>query len=329
MSNDPILKSHWERYKAHVSLDLVTAQKLIAPYSTEAITELQWLSEGCANTNYKITFDNQKSVVLRIYTREKSALAREAALHRLLKGTIPVPQVLYTHQDEHLFEYPYAIMEWMDGQLMRNILLSKDNVAIQECAFDAGRYLNRLRQITFTEGGFFQEQLNIRPFSTEEMYQPFALGLLKEKNVQASLGASLHKSVTTWFQNHCSDLPLEHEANLTHGDFDPANMLVTQMNGQWKITAILDWEFAFAGSFFLDAGQFLRYAHKLPSCYRDGFVSGMQSEGYRLPKHWELQAKLMDLLCLLQLLHYNPLESRPNLNRDVVALIEHTVSSNK
>jgi hypothetical protein len=98
MSNDPILKSHWERYKAHVSLDLVTAQKLIAPYSTEAITELQWLSEGCANTNYKITFDNQKSVVLRIYTREKSALARETALHRLLKGTIPLPQFLYTHR---------------------------------------------------------------------------------------------------------------------------------------------------------------------------------------------------------------------------------------
>ncbi len=34
---------------------------------------------------------------------------------------------------------------------------------------------------------------------------------------------------------------------------------------------------------------------------------------------------LMDMLCLLQLLQYNPLESRPNLNRDVVGLIEHTV----
>lgn len=56
MNNTPILKSHWERYKAHVSLDVATAQQLIAPYSTETISDIQWLSEGCANTNYKITF---------------------------------------------------------------------------------------------------------------------------------------------------------------------------------------------------------------------------------------------------------------------------------
>ena len=328
MSNAPILKSHWERYKAHVSLDLATTQQLIAPYSTEVISDLQWLSEGCANTNYKITFaDKQPPVVLRIYTREKSALTREIALHRLLEGKVPVPKPLYVNNDCHLLAYPYAIMEWMSGQLMREVILSKDNTAIKACAFEAGRYLNHLRQMTFMQGGFFQEQLKIRPFSAEERYQPFAFGLLEEKNVQASLGMSLHKSVATWIQNHCAYLPNEHEANLTHGDFDPANMLVKQIDGQWKTTAILDWEFAFAGSFLLDAGQFLRYAHKLPPCYEDGFVNGIQSEGFLLSKNWKLQAKLMDMLCLLQLLHYNPLESRPNLNRDVVALIEYTVSA--
>ena len=75
--NDPILKSHWERFKAHVVLDLPTVKKLIAPYTSASIETIQWLSEGCANTNYKIIFTNQQPpVVLRIYTREKSALGQ-------------------------------------------------------------------------------------------------------------------------------------------------------------------------------------------------------------------------------------------------------------
>lgn len=36
---------------------------------------------------------------------------------------------------------------------------------------------------------------------------------------------------------------------------------------------------------------------------------------------------MMDMLCLLQLLLYNSLASRANLNRNVVALIEHTIAA--
>lgn len=29
--NDPILKTHWERFKAHIDLDVTTATKLLSP----------------------------------------------------------------------------------------------------------------------------------------------------------------------------------------------------------------------------------------------------------------------------------------------------------
>ena len=326
--NDPILKSHWERFKAHVVLDLPTVKKLIAPYTSASIETIQWLSEGCANTNYKISFTNQQPpVVLRIYTREQSALKREVALHSLLKDKVPVPAPLYKDDSCNIFEHPYTIMQWMDGFLMRDVILSGDKAAIYDCAFEAGRYLNQLRQDTFTEGGFFQEQLKIRPFDHSETYQPFVLGLLKDDVVQESLGDHLLQAVSTWVNHHLTYFPTEHNANLTHGDFDPANMLVKQNNGHWKITAILDWEFAFSGTYFLDMGMYLRYAHKLPSDYEQGFIAGIESNGFKLPSNWKLQAKLMDLLCLLHLLHYNPIESRPNLNHDVVALITHTIKT--
>ena len=72
-------------------------------------------------------------------------------------------------------------------------------------------------------------------------------------------------------------------------------------------------------------GTFLRYAHKLPICYEQGFIEGIEADGFKVASTWQIQTKLMDLLCLLQLLHDNPIKSRPNLNRDVVALIEHAM----
>jgi hypothetical protein len=74
----------------------------------------------------------------------------------------------------------------------------------------------------------------------------------------------------------------------------------------------------------MDMGLMLRYAHKLPKVYEDSFLRGIKDSGDDLPQTWKETAKLMDLLCLLQLLYYNPFSERPLMNRDVVRLIENT-----
>ena len=329
MMKDAIFKSHWERAQSHVVLDVDTAQRLLSPYSREPITNIQLLSDGCANTNYKISFQSDivAPVVLRLYAREKSALMREITLYRMLAEKLPVPKPLYEDTSCTVFKHPYAIVTWIEGTLMRNVILSGDEKAIHDCAFEAGLYLNHLRQMTFKQSGFFQDDLTITPFHESEKYQPFILTLLQNAIVKESLGDSLHHPVLAWIEQHLNLFPDERNANLVHGDFDPANILVKQINGQWKITAILDWEFAFAGSYGFDMGTFLRYAHKLPACYEQGFIDGVEADGFKLSLNWKTQVKLMDLLFLLQLLHDNPIKSRPKLNHDVLALITHTIKT--
>jgi hypothetical protein len=43
----PILKSHGERFKAHIDLDVATATQLLAPYTSDLIDKIVLLSEGC------------------------------------------------------------------------------------------------------------------------------------------------------------------------------------------------------------------------------------------------------------------------------------------
>lgn len=325
--DEPILKLHWERFKAHIDLDDKTIEKLLSPYCTDPIKNFLLLSEGCANTNYKITFQNDRApIVIRIYMREKSALKREVAIHRLVENTIPVPEHYYFDDSCQWYPYAYSVIEWIDGNLMREVVLSKNEQAISEVVFEAGQYIDALRKIEFDKGGFFDEKLSVIPFTQEEKYLPYVLNLLKDNIVENSLGHSLLDSVQELVEKNAYLLPELDDANLTHSDYDPANIMVKQINGRWKIAAILDWEFAYSGTYLMDIGLMLRYSHQLPHYYEKKFIEGIQSNGYQLPSNWKKQAKLMDLLCLLQLAHYNPYSERPNLNRDVISLIKNTVN---
>lgn len=326
--HEPILKLHWERLTTHVDIDNEIAKKLLLLFTQDAIAEVRLLSEGCANTNYKVSFlTSRPPVMLRIYVRERSALEREIALHNLVLGTVPVPRFLFSDERCAIFPHPYAIIEWIDGILMRELILRGNEQAIAECAFEAGLYLSKLRAIRFAKGGFFQDKLKVRPFTPDERYEPFVRSMLEDKAVKTSLGAKLHQAAQQFFADNLDLIPQEDNANLTHGDYDPANMLVKEVNGHWHIAAILDWEFSFAGTYLLDIGLMLRYSHKLPNCYEKNFILGIESTGEALPSSWKKKAKLMDLMCLLQLAHYNPPNQRPNLNRDVVALIKNTLEN--
>jgi aminoglycoside phosphotransferase (APT) family kinase protein len=323
---EPILKSHWERFKAHFDLSLSTATMLLEPYTTDQIDEIKILSEGCANSNFKITFKNHKQpIVLRIYMREARALSVEIYIHTLVKDTIPLPKILYSNTQCQLIPYSYALMEWVDGELMRNVLLTGDENAISECAYEAGKYLSQLSKIVLPHSGFFDAHLNVRPFSPEEEYQKFIVTILNNDSVKSDLGNDLVRQIHELASTHGSLLSNDNTANLTHADYDPANILVKKIHGSWKISAILDWEFAFSGTYLLDMGIMLRYSHKLPACYEKQFIAGLTTSGIALHATWKQQCKLMDMLCLLQLIHYNPRATRPNLNKDVKSLIQYTL----
>lgn len=325
--NESILKSHWERLNTHIELDLESAQKILSPYTHDKIQSLTLLSDGCANTNYKITFQNEHAVVIRIYTRAQSALMLETGIHKLVHTVLPVADYLYTDDTCTNYPHPYAIIKWVNGILMRDLIFQRDEDAIQSAARDAGQHLGILRAMKLPLGGFFQENMQIRPFAPEEEYETYIMHLLQDKTVADSLGKNLRHDLAQIVSECCHLIPQINDANLTHGDYDPANILVHEMNGSWKVAAILDWEFALSATYLLDIGTMLRYSHKLPACFEASFIHGIEDIGPPLPADWKKQAKLMDILCLLQLLHNNPAAERPYLNRDVTRLITHTAQT--
>lgn len=102
------------------------------------------------------------------------------------------------------------------------------------------------------------------------------------------------------------------ENHLVHADYDPANILVQHIQGEWKISAILDWEFAFSGSTLCDVANMLRYAHHMPTEFEEAFIQGLQNGGVQLAENWRITMCLLNLLALLDCLTRSPTDNRPN-----------------
>lgn len=209
---------------------------------------------------------------------------------------------------------------------MRDIILNGNQADIASCAFAAGELCNKLQKIKLPYPGFFKIDSSIKPFLKDEEFHNFTFQMLGNDLVAATLGKKLCQQVLKWVQQHQDCLASLDHPNLTHADLDPANILVKEVNDTYQITALLDWEFCFSGSYLMDVGHFLRYSHKLPSIYKNNFIKGLCSDGSKLPADWELKSKALDLLCLLNLLYLNPKAKRPKLNKDVLGLINHTVN---
>ncbi len=322
-----LLKQDWERFAHPIAVDKVMATALLAPFINDPIQTMTLLSQGCVNSNYKLTFDSNRSpLVLRLYAKNPDALATEVALQKHLITALPIAKILYADSSCQLTPYPYALMEWVEGELMRNVILSQNETAIAECAYAAGKLLNQLQQIPFKARGFFNPDLTIEPFNNDTDFLNFTNKCLHDDLIIKELGLALVTQIKQYITTHQSLLNDIEGAHLTHADFDPTNILVKRVDGQYEIAALLDWEFALADSYFLDMGIFLRYRHRLPACYTNAFIQGLQSEGLVLPKSWETLSNLMDILCMLSMLYDNRTIDRPLMKQDVTSLLLHLVT---
>lgn len=107
--------------------------------------------------------------------------------------------------------------------------------------------------------------------------------------------------------------------SLVHNDFNPKNLLVTRINDDWRVVAVLDWELAFSGSPLVDVGNMLRFTSEYPPAYVDGFTEGFRGAGGLLPPGWRHISAALDLFALADILTDPPQGALLERARSVLA----------
>ncbi len=320
-------EQQWERRTPTVALDLDAVSRMIAPvFAPRDAVSAQLLSGGLANTNYKVRIAGMReSFVLRLYTRDPHACRTEVDLYALVQDHVPMPAIYYADVEGELMGTPYTLRAWVEGTPLAELLSTGGKQELEGAGYYAGRVLAAIGRYTFPEAGFFGPDLNIAeplllgPASFLAMLDDWLFHSLAGQRLGDEPTARLWRFV----QTHAPLLAgTQGVSALVHGDYKASNLLVRKQSDVWEVAAVLDWEFAFAGTPLFDLAILLRH-ERADSPLTQAVARGYADAGGTLPTDWWRIARLLDMLNLVQFLTL-PGE-RANLTRSVTALITATM----
>lgn len=224
------------------------------------VASLTPLDGGWSGETFLADTGGERSVV-RIYARPShrgpAAHEVDAALLRLVRGLLPVPEVLEVRRADESAGLPaLLITSFLPGSRADLLLPGLDDDARATLGRRLGGLLADLGGMPMLGAGpFVDGNLTLGSFSPEAdglpelveaaepalgWWSPEELAGLRDVAVDAQ---ALLDTVT----RRC----------LVHSDFNPKNLLVEP--GTLEITGLLDWEFAHAGHPFTDLGNLLRF----------------------------------------------------------------------
>ncbi|MGO8951161.1 MAG: phosphotransferase family protein [Ktedonobacterales bacterium] len=324
------MQEGWGRRFELLTLDIDTLSALLEPVAAgHPIISAEAQGGGLVNTNYKVTLSGwNDTVVVRLYTRDPSACRLERDIYQLAHASIPMPEVLYADPAGERCGRPYMVTRWVPGIKLDRLIAAGDTATIGGSATTVGETLAALGTYTFLRPGFFGPGLCLRePLgTTRESVLSFVATSLFDREAGQRLGNDLTRRVWKLLTEHAALLDeADGPATLVHGDYKAQNLLVRQNpDGSWGTAAVLDWEFAIAGSSLFDLSILLRYADTLPVAFEQGVIAGFRGAGGSLPPEWKRLIKLLDLLNLCEFL-CSP-DPRSAMISDVTALVRATIN---
>ncbi len=320
-------RSRWCGADAHAGIDLAALTRMIRPaLPARRVTAAAVVSGGLANENLRLRLDGPPDAVrLRLFRRDAAQAAKEAALHRCLAGSVPLPRLLHLGADNPLTGEPYAVLDWVDGERLERVASRLSLETAAQLGREVGRVLAAIHAVTFSVAGFLDARLQVAaPLPTGGL-AGYLRSCLAEGVGRQRLGPDLADAALALAARAGERLDDWPDACLVHGDFGGSNILVCGLPERPAVAAVLDWEFALSGPPALDFGNLLRPPlGDLPG-FEDGVAAGYRGAGGWLPPDWRDLGRLADLTAWAEFM------TRPAANgalvADARAMVSRTIAA--
>lgn len=282
-------------------------ERILAPaLPGRRVLEVQPLTDGLRNANFKLRLNSTPEwIVLRIYEQDASLCQKEIDLVRLVSGSVPVAEVIHAEPLGLDDIPPFMLMRYIEGITFLALKRSGDADAIAQAAHSAGETLAAIGRITFPKAGWLGPGPAVAvPLMEGADAMPRFVDLcLASADLQERMPGELRDRTHVLMWSYAPQLGLlDNQTCLVHGDFSRRNLLVERLGGRWKVTAVLDWEFAVSGSPLGDMGNFLRYERTSQPLAEPHFSSGYLHAGGMLPDDWRRLTRIVDLVATCEML---------------------------
>jgi aminoglycoside phosphotransferase (APT) family kinase protein len=268
------------------------------------------LSGGFSSDNVLLRTDRGKSFVLRRYPR-RNTCAVEAALMELVRERVPVPEVVYADDAGDLLGEPFILTRFASGVPLTSVLAGAAEEDGPQLAEAVAEVLVAIHSVRFGRPGFFSDGA-LRPDATPPEHHDdlaaFVEATVTRGNAAAVL-SEVEQRALVELAARCAPLVAEtaDADQLVHSDFNPKNLLMRPNDhGTWRVSAVLDWEYAFSGSGLFDLGNMLRFPQDLSPGFAEHFPGAYEKADGALPGRWQEISEALDLFALSDLLTRSP-----------------------
>jgi aminoglycoside phosphotransferase (APT) family kinase protein len=326
------MREGWGRNEPEIRLDRAAIESLVAAaFPAARIEYCKSARGGLTNTNIEVGLSAPPSRVnLRLYQGSPKDAGKEVALNALLlRRGLPTARFLYFAKTNPVTGEPYAILEWVEGARLASIGHGLDEKSQRALGMRLGAVLAGIHAILFETAGYLDAELCVEApidFHREAVIA-FLRSCLDSGVLSQRLGPDLASALVSFVEREgCRLDAWLGKAGLVHADFNASNILVRRGEDHgWRIAAVLDWEFAFAGSPAFDFGNLLRP----PLGHKQAFIAAVarayQDAGGVLPDDWRDAAKIADLIAWADVLRRDIVT--PALIADAAFVIRRTISS--
>ncbi|TDD59195.1 aminoglycoside phosphotransferase family protein [Kribbella antibiotica] len=228
-----------------------------------------------------------EDAVLKLYVNDPERAVVDAALLQLVRGLLPVPRILDLKREGSYEDPPYLLMERLPGVNLQVYLETAGPDERRKVGTQLGELLVRLSGMPFLTVGMFRGgDLTVEPLGSADL-EEYAAGLGVARDGLLQVFAEAEDLLDSAGSRVC----------LVHSDFNPKNLLVDPETA--RITGLIDWEFAYAGSPYADLGNLLRF--ESDPVLAGAVLGALRGSGLELPEPLVELGRAADLWALLEL----------------------------
>lgn len=247
-------------------------QVLCEIFSTDKVENLQQKSNHTVNHLFNFQVE-EKKYMIKILTRAPAEEAefyrfeKEVYLLKLLKEksevkgipenerlSVPVPDIIHLETDVKRLGYKFYIMSYIEGKNLEEIWEQLNEAQKEKLTKRLAQIMKDIHSITFDMFGSIEEfDCPRRFYSFESMIRSSVRRSTRKLGTSDMVPIELLTGSLKFVEDNLQNLEVDKTAKLIHSDFNPTNFILEQdEEKEWKIVAVIDFEWSFAGNVIFD-----------------------------------------------------------------------------